>query len=413
MRKRFGILLVVALTVLGIVACSEDNNSNNSEIENGQKSVTSSVDKESKSQEIQNSLKDREKNIVPYAVIKPELQLILREDGTIIGRGVNTYGQLGNGTRVDTEEWTNVEEINNAVGIYALDDFGSSETGANIEYEYCYALTEDGDLYRWGADILTPEKVTIIPQIEEMKQTTDRTLMIKCKNGEKYMICASVTDSYDMIISCSTLSDNAEFFDIQYVNHSLNKGVVVDENKLTYINFTSGMTGEDTIEPKILTDFDSIIASSYDISVEEKIVDAVSVYHNEDKGRGMILLTEIGNLLRLYESSEKQPVIEDLTVIGIDKAYVSQDNVFLLKDGEILCQGDNTSGQLGDGTREDYYRDYLTIDDAVFVDFYYHDIYENEYVLAMDEDYNIWAWGANFDAFPQIIIDQSNFTLTE
>ena len=86
---------------------------------------------------------------------------------------------------------------------------------------------------------------------------------------------------------------------------------------------------------------------------------------------------------------------------------------YLFTNGEMRSHGDNEYGQLGDGTLSDYYDDYLTIDDAEFKEFYFcdEDFYgeQEKFVIAIDSEYNIWAWGGEYGASPKIIINNTDF----
>ena len=86
-----------------------------------------------------------ESKLEGYAVVRPTCTLLLKTDGNIIGRGDSSYGEMGNGERTESANWTFVEGLENVKKIYADKHFG---TGEELDSAFCYALTEDGDIYR-------------------------------------------------------------------------------------------------------------------------------------------------------------------------------------------------------------------------------------------------------------------------
>ena len=182
-----------------------------SRVENNEgKSDNESESQESESLDPEDILLRRNPTMNGYMIVSPYIQVILTNEGTVLSRGINTYGQLGNGERVNSEAWVEVKGVENVVGIYSVGSVGSSRDG---EYSYgsIYALTDTGELYRWGGNILTPEKVTFLPSIREVKKFAGDLLVI-CESGEKYLITPRYNRSFDDgIYSCDSLPDNIEF----------------------------------------------------------------------------------------------------------------------------------------------------------------------------------------------------------
>ena len=151
---------------------------------------------------------DREYELSPYIIIRPELQMILKTDGTVWGKGFNEHGELGNGERIDTSDWSKINDLDEVTGIYAFDNFGFRNMDSRV-LGHCYALTKNGELYRWGDNILMPEKVTFFPTIKEIIQSTGDLLIIICENGEKYLMYPFYED---VVLSYNSLPDNAKLY---------------------------------------------------------------------------------------------------------------------------------------------------------------------------------------------------------
>lgn len=93
-------------------------------------------------------------------------------------------------------------------------------------------------------------------------------------------------------------------------------------------------------------------------------------------------------------------------------SYHGVTKFILHNDGTLCSRGSNEGEILGDGTTLDYFDDYLTVDEASFVDFIVRqERYSDEfYCDALDESGNIWTWGNKFGPTPEIEIENTMFT---
>lgn len=335
------------------------------------------------------------------AIIRPDFQMILKDNGKVIAKGVNEYGQLGNGSRTYSSDWCEVN-LENVVGIYALWNFGYNDNTNKIVngrgvYGYdkvnCFALTKSGELYRWGGNILTPQKIDDFPAIEEIVQPDKWLIILRCKNGQNYIIRAADIDGYKYIVlNYNELEKDACLYwcggDFLYT-----KGT-----QISYIdmNFDKIVMSRDF---ENIRDFQEGINKTETIDCGQNIIGC----------GGVLLLTESGNALRITANSDMFDV-EDMGGNLIKKIYYDgSDNAFLLfEDGQLKCQGKNEDGQLGDGTNLDYYNGYLDINVSTFSDFYF-DVH-SDFVVAMDDSRNIWAWGYMYGNTPSIIVDGNIFS---
>ena len=136
------------------------------------------------------------------------------------------------------------------------------------------------------------------------------------------------------------------------------------------------------------------------------------------------IVTEDGSVLEMeknFSESDGDIALEDITLkdLGFEnvKKVLLEDGVeynkfVLFQSGSIECFGDNKNGQLGDSTTLDYYDGYLKRDEALFMDMFIGEDDSREggkFIVALDDQYNVWAWGYNFGSTPQIIVYQSEF----
>lgn len=153
--------------------------------------------------------------------------LYLKSDGTIWGCGANDKGQLGNGQRADSDDWTQVEGIYNAVKIYQNEN-------------RFYALTHDGKLYHWGENIFSPEEVdgfsdvidiNISPNVEPFER-----MIVTCEDGN--ISKKSFQNIYDLKkIPCSeTLIEGLGYTESYFIGLDSGEIYKLDQENLELIN---------------------------------------------------------------------------------------------------------------------------------------------------------------------------------
>lgn len=343
------------------------------------------------------TLFDRDDILTGYTIITPYTQIILATDGTVLAKGINNYGQLGNGQRTDSETWSQVDNLNDIVQICNLGSLGDEPNDEN-GFGHCYALTSSGKLYRWGGNILTPELVFPDLTITEFKSLTSNKLFIRCESGENYLICARPgLYADDSVFSYASLSNTDELYGSYGGGFFLKSGDVLSYVDVASIGYSDSFYAIAPIEDKI----NNIIP----INTSEKIKNIFPCVYN---GFGSaVLLTDSGSIIGI-ECKGGETTIDNQGGSNIKKAFFGNTNFQLFQNGQLITSGDNEYGQLGDGTTIAYDDGFLEINDSLFSDFEYYD-WPNKYCIAIDSQYNIWGWGKGLSSTPQIIVENSEF----
>lgn len=349
-------------------------------------------------------LAERDGVLAGYAIITPYIQVILTNNGKVLSRGENMYGQLGNGERTNSADWVEVEGLEDVVGIYRLGNIGE-DTYDKHAYGRCYALTDSGELYRWGGNILTPEKVTLFSKIKEVKSLNSENLFIKCDSGEKYIIIPRFNKNCDdSVYSYNSLPDDAELS----IACSNDEYLVYSEGELTVVK-ADGLHQRGTDSISQIRQLEDEIHETVTIDNTDPIENMIPCI-----GRyGTTLISEKdGHMIGLGYDENGSLVAEDLGGKFIKKASMNYNYTcfVLYTTGELLAIGDNGEGQLGDGTMTDYYDGFISIDEASFLDFEYNST-KVRYCVALDTSYNVWGWGEGFGATPDIVVLNTDFIL--
>ena len=141
MKKLLGLFLII----ICFTSCS-----NGGEINEQETNVPSSSENvEKEAQETEAIYIDETEKTYTYmyqknfkldgnAIIRTNCELLLKTDGTVVGRGESSFGELGNGQRTKAENWTPVSGLTDVKKIYATSGIGNdSVEGGNLKYEFC------------------------------------------------------------------------------------------------------------------------------------------------------------------------------------------------------------------------------------------------------------------------------------
>lgn len=396
--KKVGTIVLSFLVALSLAGCNADKNSDVAIASKDVPSTSQTTDNQDADSNapLAETVK-REQQLDGNMIVTPYVQLIVTDDGKVLGRGNNPYGQLGNGERVNTETWTEVQGLENVVGIYSLGDVGRTR---DYSYGHCYALTDSGELYRWGGNILVPEKVTIFPKVKEVRYLAYH-LLVKCESGESYIMASRFNkDHDDSVYSYNSLPDDAYLYSGFFYGGGY---LVYSNNKLSYIKVSNDPQTDSFDEIRALED---TITDTIPVDISEGIKNVTSCSY--DGFGGSTITTDSGNVIGLkLDESKKGIVVEKLDKENVKKASINYTTFVLFDSGKLSASGDNKGGQLGDGTLLDYDDGYLDIDAASFSDFNY--VSGDMYCIALDQDYNVWGWGKGFGVRPTVIIENTEF----
>ncbi|MCI8378815.1 MAG: hypothetical protein HFH72_09885 [Lachnospiraceae bacterium] len=330
------------------------------------------------------------------AIIRPNCMLLLKSDGTVVGKGDSSFGELGNGERTGCNSWTTVSDLNGVKKIYATIGVGTSNSEIDRKYDFCYALSKDGNLYRWGGNILKPE--SFLHDVENFiccGMDSD-TFLVEYSDGHKDMIISSTIST--SIIDITKIIKNCKI-------------LYADAYHLVIKEIDSGMTYHVDLE----------IDSDKEVAIDEKH----SIYRSECKEIARCKLgahiNKVGGVCydRIYVISEKGAVrsfvIKNGSISSKEgwsgrgyKYYDEYDyrnhSVFSLLGGQVETRGENEYGQLGDGTTIDYWDGWISVDEFECVELQTGEGDGGIYCVALDVNHNIWCWGGGFDSTPKIEI---------
>lgn len=301
-------------------------------------------------------------------------EMILKPDGTIIARGRNNNGELGNGTLQDSTEWNSVSNVSDVKQI--------AYTG-NMDKGTVYALKNDGTVWWWGSEQVTPVKVRGL-------------------------------DNVDALLTKNWGSDSVGHCGIEGFAHNNDKTFFeLYGGEIVKNNFAS--------DGKIKVDdvsMDSIGNNSYLYILDGKL------YCFTDDGE-TIPLNEVQNAKEIfYSMGDHARVLNEYGEVysinfypgdiqvefnggsGIKKAFeilpFNDDYRFyveLFKDGKVFTMGRNEFGELGNGTMEPYESQWWEVE-LPYIENVFSNL--NGDVFAIDSDNNLFAWGNKYDTLPEI-----------
>ena len=375
MKKIFNLILAMSL-ILCLVSCGNSEINDNTMQEETENWFDDYAEEESED-EITES--DRVISFSGDVVVAGDDILYLKSDGTIWGCGANDKGQLGNGQRADSDDWTQVEGIYNAVKIYQNEN-------------RFYALTHDGKLYHWGENIFSPEEVdgfsdvidiNISPNVEPFER-----MIVTCEDGKKYVEMMAdnfreyfIPLDFDSAKDIRVTSDNTLLLDGELYVYSQKKGV-----KFSY--------EDGNISKK---SFQNI----YDL---KKIPCSETLIEGLGYTESYFIGLNSGEIYKLDQEN-----LELINQGGQNiKNYVEwngHNTYYLFKSGVMTTRGENDDGQLGDGTYEDLWENSWEIKGCNFKEMFFR--YER--MVTIDYDNNVWGWGRGFGNEPRIIISAEEF----
>lgn len=331
-------------------------------------------------------------------VIRPECMLLLKNDGTVVGKGNSEHGELGNGERTGSESWTPVSGLTDVKKIYADEAFGTLDNSLYGDKAFCYALTKDGDLYKWGGNILEP--ICLLSDVDAFSwggNGSDAYLVEDRNKNKKILTSRHIFDITKIVGKSEILFADGDFLILKdseshmsyYITFDIEDGKQIDEVHEFY-----HARGKEHARYKMSKDIERVAFWDYN-----------SVH----------VLSKEGAVCHFSFDDDRQSITSEGKWSGKGYKYYfkinSRDeeggNRFGLLVDEVNTMGENKYGQLGDGTNLDYWDDWITVDEFRGVELYVGRDDHDPYCVALDEDCNIWCWGKGFGSTPQIRVGQT------
>lgn len=326
-----------------------------------------------------------EKNEVLKISASDKFTLVLYKDGTVYACGGNSHYVLGyDGGSVSKPR--NIQE---------LSDIQDIETGKN----HCLALKNDGTLWAWGGngnaqlgngayqDISTPT-LSEISNVSAIAAYEDHSIAVKddgtvwAWGDNTYGVLGS--GNYRAYVTPIKIGiTNVENIDTSTATFaSMDDGSIYFWGDNYYGAYGNG-TNISYLSPRIL------IKSSSDLNTY-----AIGAKH-------ILALTEYGTLFakgdntygQLGNGTTTSSFDNFVEVEGMSNVIeVSAGDYFsiaLKADGTVWTWGNNSSGQLGDGSKLDRIIPYKVLDNVASI------ASGRSHAIALKKDGTVWAWGAD------------------
>lgn len=428
MKKNLLLIFLLVFAVSGCSAQTPDSEAEDDLNENVYEEISEETSEEADMEEEFQDLEIEEKSLRGDIIVGcgykggGRLIIIRKDDGTVWAKGSNRYGQLGNGSRIDSEEYVQVSGLQNIQYIFTQQTYGFDDS---TKY---YALDSEGNLWEWGGNVLKPEIKDIehkIVRILEENTFTEDTILMECDDGNTYLFReVSIKGESEYKYEGILLK-----YDLPSESAVINKNICVDGDTII-IYYGSLYNAENYLD---------CVKEIARINIEDEMGDVVfcssvgsghsSNYIENTQEKRVFCLNSEGTAFEIRWDEDKDShemknmEINNLGGSGIEKTYQTKsyvkeaNRINLLSNGELFVYGDNSRGQLGDGTYYDYYEDWLRVETDLFRDFtclgygdsgyYGTDCYG---VVAVSRDSNrVWYWGIGEGSTPVPIIEPEDF----
>ncbi len=325
---------------------------------------------------------------IKYITEGTDHTLFLSETGKGYGIGNNTYGQLGDGSNNDsTENVTQVQE----------------ENILKLEAGDCYtiALTKEGDLLEWGInragqigssqddleETNTPTKNT---KVEALLQKVQKEIMLIDAGGDHVAIGLTDGNVYAWGLNTDGELGNGTN-DNTYEPKLVGKNIVEANINNLKIN------EEETFDIDGNTTYFNLLKEvGNKVIYESKDSDVITVNRETGEAKGIKQGKTI--IVAREEGTDNISVIQVRVLpqgieIEPEVATSGSHTVTLKVDGTVWSYGNNTNGELGNGTT-DYSDEPVQAEFPEEVKIVQIGAGE-KFSIALDSNGNVWTWGAN------------------
>ena len=319
--------------------------------------------------------------------------VFLSENGTAYAIGSNTYGQFGDGTNVSNTE--SVVAIRNEDLTDILRNIVKVEAGNG----YTLALLSDGKILTTGINSKGQLGTDEIDETNTVRENTYVTKLLSQTNENIMLIDAGTNNVGIALTNGNTYTWGTG------VNGELGNGTNDDsvEPQLVGKNIVEANTNNlilstnDTFDINANTTYFNLIQDiNGEISYESKDETVVTV----DSSTGIATARSVGTTVIVAKevgttniSVIQVRVLPENIEIEPQVATNGSHTVTLKVDGTVWCYGNNTNGELGNGTTT--YSDEPV--QAIFPDgtVIIQVVAGENFSAALDSEGNVWTWGAN------------------
>ena len=317
-------------------------------------------------------------NIIAIAATQYGYYLVaLKNDGTVWAKGINWYGQLGDGTTTDRAVPVQVSGINDVISI------------ASGGYAYTMALKRDGTVWGWGlndrgqlGDGTTTTRSKPV-QVSGLYGITAITANSALKNdGTAWMWGGNSVRQVSGLSNIMTISSTGAH------NVALKSDYTVWAwGANNYGQLGDGTTYDQKVPAQVnnLTGISAVSAGSYH-TVAVKNDGTVLAWGGGNSNYG-----QLGDGTTLNRTSPT--LVSSITGVIAISASDSYEafTVALKSNGTVWAWGNNRYGQLGDGTTTDRTTPVQVMNLNSIASLSTGD----DHTVAVKSDGTVWAWGRN------------------
>lgn len=340
--------------------------------------------------------------------------LALKDDGTVWIWGDNWYGQLGNGTTKDSNKPVQVESLSGVTAIAAGENH-------NI------ILRDDGTVWAWGYNnygqlgngTKIDRKTPIISKDED--PPTKPTNLLASIEDDKVILTWSASTDGDIVAGYDVFRDDNLIERVTETTY-IDTDVTLDKIHIYKVRAHdySGNTSEaecvvinDTEAPSALSNLTlvsqsaTIVSLKWEASSDNLWVEGYGIYRNDEK-IGETKDTEYTDItaphnkthfytVKAFDKSSNLSKASNVVTVttkslkSVPLAAGDTHSLQVLNDGTVWAWGNNSSGQLGDGSNKTHTTAIHVegIQDVVAV------AAGSSTSFALKNDGTVWAWGYN------------------
>lgn len=336
-------------------------------------------------------------------VVSMKFTLALYEDGSVYGCGSNSHYVLG-------DEYSSRTIPSK---IYSLSDVKDIVIGTN----HCFAIKNDGTVWAWGADAYgqlgdgdtidksTPVQIPELTNVISIVASGDHSLALKSDGSvlawgysSHGALGMGNTDKYYTPTQISTFLAN----NISYITTGMTSFAIREDGSL--LAWGSNAYGEygngNTFSSKVPV---MVVKSSQEYNKIAVGTDHILVIKDDGAlyARGYNTKGQLGNGNNIDSVDEliKVSGMNDVIEVAAGDSF----SVALKKDGTLWTWGQNSVGQLGDGSYMDRNTPYQILNNVSSISA------GDKHVIILKNDGTVWGWGDN--SYLQLNLSYGNYNI--